>query len=105
MPNCPSCGTPLPADAPAGLCPTCLARAARPEAGPLDAEELARVRRALAEHAPDLELGQVLGRGGMGFVLRARQRSLAREVAVKVLDPALSQNPLFAERFAREAQT
>src|SRR5262245_25599055 len=105
MPNCPSCGALLPADAPAGLCPACLARAARPESEPADPEEIERVRRAFGEHASDLELGDLIGRGGMGFVFRARQERLAREVAVKVLDPDLSQNPLFAERFAREAQT
>jgi hypothetical protein len=104
MANCPSCGTTLPADAPAGLCPACLARAARRETEPVDAETLERVRRTLAENAADLELGELIGRGGMGFVFRARQKRLGREVAVKVLDPELSKNPLFAERFAREAQ-
>jgi tRNA A-37 threonylcarbamoyl transferase component Bud32 len=63
------------------------------------------VRRVFAEHASDLELGELVGRGGMGYVFRARQARLSREVAVKVLDPELSRNPLFAERFAREAQT
>ena len=106
MTTCPSCGVPLPPDAPAGLCPACLARAARPardEDGALDAETVAQMRRAFAES--ELELGELVGRGGMGFVFRARQKRLGREVAVKVLDPELSSNPLFAERFAREAQT
>ncbi len=34
---------------------------------------------------PDLELGAVIGEGGMGRVLSARQRSLRREVAIKTL--------------------
>ncbi len=105
MANCPRCGAPLPADAPAGLCPACLARAARPAAASLDPEALAEVRRTLVLHAPDLELGELIGRGGMGFVFRGRQARLGREVAVKVLDPELSRNALFAERFSREAQT
>ncbi len=103
MASCPSCGVPLPADAPAGLCPACLARGAGESADdPLAVEE---VRRMLAEHAGELELGPLIGRGGMGFVFRARQKRLSREVAVKVLDPERSGNALFSERFAREAQT
>ncbi len=105
MANCPNCGAELPADAPAGLCPACLARAAQAALRGVDDGTVEDIRRAFAAHAGDLELGELIGRGGMGFVFRARQRRLSREVAVKVLDPELSRNPLFAERFAREAQT
>ncbi len=105
MANCPSCGAVLPADAPAGLCPACLARTGRAERAAVDEVAVDEVRRAFAEHARELELGALIGRGGMGFVFRARQARLDRDVAVKVLDPELSGNPLFAERFAREAQT
>ncbi len=104
MANCPNCGAQLPADAPAGLCPTCLARAAQAAPREIDDRTVEDIRRAFAAHASDLELGELIGRGGMGFVFRGRQRRLSREVAVKVLDPELSRNPLFAERFGREAQ-
>ncbi len=104
MADCPTCGTPLPPDAPAGLCPVCLAKQARASPRPDEAAIVERLRATLAAHASDLELGPVIGRGGMGFVFRGRQRRLEREVAVKVLDPELSKNPAFSERFAREAR-
>ncbi|MDF1800497.1 MAG: protein kinase [Planctomycetota bacterium] len=51
----------------------------------------------------DFELKEEIGRGGMGIVYRALQRSLEREVAVKVLPPALAVSSLRLERFRREA--
>ncbi len=51
----------------------------------------------------DFRLVRELGRGGMGIVHEAWQRSLDRRVAVKVLSPALVANPAAAARFRREA--
>lgn len=51
----------------------------------------------------DFEPFAELGRGGMGVVYAARQRSLDRTVAVKVLAPHLSDAPTFRARFADEA--
>lgn len=45
-----------------------------------------------------------LGRGGMGAVYAARQISLERKVAIKLLPAELSRNPAAAERFRREAR-
>jgi len=46
----------------------------------------------------------VIGRGGMGIVLRALDPKLNRIVAVKVLAPELAANPNARRRFLREAQ-
>src|SRR5215207_6516004 len=51
----------------------------------------------------DFEIEKRLGAGGMGIVYQARQVSLNRRVALKVLGPALSQGSGIA-RFQREAQ-
>ncbi|MCO5166379.1 MAG: serine/threonine protein kinase [Planctomycetes bacterium] len=45
-----------------------------------------------------------LGQGGMGRVFRARERALARDVAVKLLAPALAADPGARRRFLREAR-
>jgi serine/threonine-protein kinase len=50
------------------------------------------------------DLLDVLGRGGMGVVYRARDRVLARTVAVKVLPRDLAGDPALVARFEREAR-
>ncbi|MBP8973261.1 MAG: serine/threonine protein kinase, partial [Anaerolineae bacterium] len=49
-------------------------------------------------------LGELIGRGGMASVYRARQASMDRDVAVKVMSAALSHNAEFVARFEREAR-
>jgi eukaryotic-like serine/threonine-protein kinase len=44
-----------------------------------------------------------LGQGGMGAVYLARQVSLDRDVAVKVMNPSWAKDPQFVSRFTREA--
>ena len=50
------------------------------------------------------ELGTVLGAGAMARVWRASDQVLGRQVAVKVLHPALARDPEYVARFAREAR-
>jgi serine/threonine-protein kinase len=53
---------------------------------------------------PGYELGEMLGRGGMGVVYRARQLASGREVAVKVLPRDLLVDAESVARFGREAR-
>ena len=50
-------------------------------------------------------LGSLLGVGGMARVYLASDRVLERPVAVKVLSPPYAQDPVFVERFRREARS
>src|SRR5262249_51447976 len=60
-----------------------------------------RLRRALGD---DYALIADIGQGSFGSVYRVRDLRLEREVAMKVLDPRLTQDPAIAEGFVREAQ-
>ena len=92
---CTACGAPLTAPPVEGLCPGCLLRAGLER--PAEAAQLESL-------LPAYEIHELIGRGGMGTVHRARQRSLDREVAIKLLSPDLASTPGFAERFEREAR-
>jgi serine/threonine-protein kinase len=50
------------------------------------------------------EVEEVVGRGGMGIVLKAQDTTLSRPVAIKVLAGHLAQSGAARKRFAREAQ-
>ena len=50
------------------------------------------------------EILSALGAGGMGEVYRARDTKLNRDVAIKVLLPAVANDPARLARFSREAQ-
>ena len=58
----------------------------------------------LAARFPQLEILDLLGYGGMGAVYKARQKSLDRLVALKIIKPDGVHDTGFAERFAREAK-
>ena len=51
------------------------------------------------------DVGGVIGRGGMAEVYEGTDRRLNRRVAIKVLRPDLARDPMFQERFRREAQS
>src|SRR6266496_2471952 len=104
---CPECGGPIPVEAPQGLCPKCLLLQA---SIPTDAgkgatsKSAAPTRDELAAAFPKLEIFEMIGQGGMGYVFKARQPKIDRLVALKILPQSLAADPAFAERFTREGR-
>lgn len=100
--TCPKCGSAYKANAFGGQCPRCLMAAASAGSGFGGFEVLppAELNAALEE----FDVTDLVGRGGMGAVYRARETRLDREVAIKLLAREAGADPEFAARFAREAQ-
>ena len=96
--NCPACQAPVPQDA--AFCPKCaspVTSGATTASDPL----LAALEKTVGS---EFEIMHLLGRGGMGAVYLAREYSLDRLVAIKVLLPEATTGDN-RERFKREART
>jgi TolB-like protein/Tfp pilus assembly protein PilF/predicted Ser/Thr protein kinase len=111
---CQNCGDKIFNDAPKGLCPACLLDTAidllesedGDEVDPAEVSHGGRATRPVKNlgDVGDYELLQEIGRGAQGVVYRARQKSLNRAVALKIIGLGHWATEAHIKRFRLEAE-
>jgi serine/threonine protein kinase/tetratricopeptide (TPR) repeat protein len=101
---CAECGATVFADAPQGVCSVCLFRTGLASLDNKDDEAFEPTVARMSKDFGDYELLEEIGRGGQGVVYRARQKSLNRIVALKVIGLAHWATEAHVKRFRLEAE-
>ena len=106
--SAPAAAAPVPTPQPAPAASPPAAEAQAQDSGPAPASGASSLQEARDSMVSGLErykTSRVLGRGGMATVYLATDNTSGEEVALKIMEPNLAEDPTFIERFRRELKT